>query len=75
MGRLSNKVTMITGAGAGQGEAEAYLFAKEGANVIATDIQYESVQAVVNRINNDFPDRAIAITGADYVINGGLSVK
>ncbi|WP_127539989.1 SDR family NAD(P)-dependent oxidoreductase [Paenibacillus illinoisensis] len=61
MGRLSNKVAIITGAGAGQGEAEAYLFAKEGANVIASDIQYESVQAVVNRINKDFPDRAIAV--------------
>ncbi|MBD1383575.1 SDR family NAD(P)-dependent oxidoreductase [Metabacillus arenae] len=61
MGRLDNKVAIITGAGAGQGEAEAYLFAKEGAKVIATDIQYESVQAVVERINEKYPGSATAL--------------
>lgn len=39
MGRLNNKVAIITGAGGGQGAAEASLFAREGARVVATDIQ------------------------------------
>jgi len=39
MGRLNNKVAIITGAGGGQGAAEASLFAREGAGVVATDVQ------------------------------------
>ncbi len=61
MGRLDNKVAIITGAGAGQGEVEAFLFAQEGAKVIATDIQLEIVQAVVERINEHFPGSATAL--------------
>ncbi|WP_413024377.1 SDR family NAD(P)-dependent oxidoreductase [Peribacillus frigoritolerans] len=61
MGRLDNKVAIITGAGAGQGEVEAFLFAQEGAKVIATDIQLEIVQAVVKRINEHFPGSATAL--------------
>ena len=36
--RLSDKVALITGAASGQGAAELALFVKEGAKVIATDI-------------------------------------
>ncbi|GAF64702.1 putative dehydrogenase [Bacillus sp. TS-2] len=61
MGRLDNKVAIITGAGAGQGEVEAFLFAQEGAKVIATDIQLEVVQAVVERINEHYPGSATAL--------------
>lgn len=50
MGRLDGKVAIITGAGNGQGEFEAKLFAKEGAKVVATDINFDAVSKVANEI-------------------------
>ena len=38
MSRLDGKIALITGAAKGQGEVEAKLFAKEGAQVILTDV-------------------------------------
>ena len=38
MGRLDGKVAMITGAARGQGRSHALTFAREGAEIIATDI-------------------------------------
>jgi 3alpha(or 20beta)-hydroxysteroid dehydrogenase len=38
MGRLDGQVAIVTGAARGQGEAEARLFAREGAKVVLTDI-------------------------------------
>lgn len=48
--RLSNKVALITGAGSGIGKASALKFAKEGAKVVAMDINAAAVKEVVDRI-------------------------
>ena len=53
MGRLSGKVAIITGAAMGMGASEAKLFAKEGAKVIATDVQVEHLNRVVMEIKEN----------------------
>ena len=50
MGRLDGRVALITGAGRGQGEAEAIAFAEEGARVLVTDVLDDLGRAVADRI-------------------------
>ncbi len=50
MGRLDNKVTIITGAGMGMGQAAAILFAKEGARVVVVDWVAEAGEETVRMI-------------------------
>ena len=50
MGRLDNKVAIISGAGKGQGAFEADLFAKEGAKVVLADIDIESCESNTRKI-------------------------
>lgn len=45
-GRLEGKVAIITGAARGQGEAEARLFAREGARVVVADVLTDEAEAV-----------------------------
>lgn len=50
--RLKGKVAIITGAASGQGAEEARLFAREGAKVVATDIQIDLLEQVVADIKS-----------------------
>lgn len=47
---LEDKVVIVTGAGAGIGEATARLFAEEGAKVVAADYNAEAAKAVASSI-------------------------
>ena len=61
MKRLENNVAIITGAAMGQGAAEAYLFAKEGAKVVAADMAEDALKETVDAINADFPGMALGV--------------
>lgn len=52
-GRLEGKTALITGASRGQGEAEARLFAAEGAKVLLCDVLDDEGNAVALAIRND----------------------
>lgn len=60
--RLANKVAIITGAGAGMGEATACLFAREGAKVAVLDIDEPNAHRVANQINAQ-GGKATAVAG------------
>ncbi len=51
MKRLQGKVAVITGAGSGMGASTAELFADEGAHVVLTDLNHESVRTLAERIS------------------------
>jgi len=51
--RLDGKVALITGASRGQGEAEARLFAAQGAKVVLCDVLDEQGEAVAQAICED----------------------
>jgi NAD(P)-dependent dehydrogenase (short-subunit alcohol dehydrogenase family) len=48
--RLEGKVALITGAGSGQGQEAAVLFAAEGARVIVTDVNEEGIRQTLDRV-------------------------
>jgi NAD(P)-dependent dehydrogenase (short-subunit alcohol dehydrogenase family) len=63
--RLDGKVAIVTGAAHGMGEAEARLFAKEGAKVVVADIlakEAEAVAADIRKGNGDAVGAAIDVT-------------
>ena len=61
MGRVSNKVALVTGAAQGLGAAVAAMLAREGASVVLTDINIDGARKQAQIINNLHAGRAIAI--------------
>lgn len=53
MNRLQGKTAVITGAGSGIGKAVAQLFASEGANVYAIDLNRDAIDALVNGVSKN----------------------
>jgi len=50
---VAGKTVLITGAASGMGRATAHLFAREGANVMATDLNAEGAETVAQEIRSD----------------------
>lgn len=50
MGRIENKVAIITGGGSGIGRASALRFASEGATVVVADLNADTAKAVADEI-------------------------
>ena len=50
--RLADKIALVTGGASGQGEAEAALFASEGAKVIVADVDDDRGKAVAHTIGD-----------------------
>jgi len=61
MPRLASKVAIITGVGAGIGEAIAVRFAEEGARLVLNDISATAGQAAVNKIRNMGAEAVLAV--------------
>lgn len=60
MGRVENKIAVVTGAAQGLGAATADLLVREGAGVVLTDVNAEGVVQKANEINSNGPEKAIA---------------
>ena len=60
-GRLAGKRAIVTGAGSGIGRASALLFASEGAQVLAVDLNAEGVEETVKMIG-EAGGQALAMT-------------
>ncbi len=60
MGRVENKIALITGAAQGLGAETARILAAEGASVVLTDINADGVRQAAEEINAAGSDKAIA---------------
>jgi NAD(P)-dependent dehydrogenase (short-subunit alcohol dehydrogenase family) len=61
MGRVENKIALVTGAAQGLGAAIAELLAKEGARVVLTDMNVDGARQTTDDINAQCSDAAIAM--------------
>ncbi len=61
--RLEGKTALITGAGSGMGRIASTIFANEGANIIATDLNREGVEATAALVAEHAHGNILALTG------------
>ena len=73
--QLEGKVALVTGAGAGIGQATARLFAERGAKVIATDIDEAGLAETVEGRSNIVTQRSDATSLADANAAVALTVE
>jgi NAD(P)-dependent dehydrogenase (short-subunit alcohol dehydrogenase family) len=59
MGRLDGKVALITGAGSGMGRVATHAFVREGARVVAADVNEKAAQQTVSEAGG----KAVAVAG------------
>ena len=62
MGRLQDRVAVITGAGDGIGRGIARAFAREGARVVVAELDAETGEAVAAELRDEFDADAFAVT-------------
>ncbi|MAF47645.1 MAG: 3-beta hydroxysteroid dehydrogenase [Rhodospirillaceae bacterium] len=59
-GRVEGKIALVSGAGSGLGKATAMHLAREGAQIVATDIDASTAEATMAAINGEFQGAAIS---------------
>jgi NAD(P)-dependent dehydrogenase (short-subunit alcohol dehydrogenase family) len=69
--RLENKTALVTGAGSGMGRLAAQLFAKEGAQIVACDVNEGALDETVALVK----DAGGAIMGVTCDVTSGDSVR
>jgi NAD(P)-dependent dehydrogenase (short-subunit alcohol dehydrogenase family) len=61
--RLDGKTVLITGAGSGMGRVASALFAREGANIVGTDVNEAGLQATAELVRQGGQGTMLALAG------------